>query len=60
MSGELGFELLCDGLEIADCPLDGSPADLLPIAEVSEYRQGTGEFIAEQMAELLDVVEILR
>ena len=54
------LELRRNRLEIADCPLDGSPTDLLSIAEVSEYRQGPGEFIAEQVAELLDVVEILR
>ena len=53
-------ELLRNRLEIADRSLNSSPTDSLLIAEVPEHRQGSGEFVAEQVTELLNVVKILR
>ncbi|MEK7783659.1 MAG: hypothetical protein AAB279_07005 [Candidatus Binatota bacterium] len=54
------LKLLCDCLEVADCPPNDLSADSFSLAEVPEHRQGSGEFVAEQVAELLNVVKILR
>ena len=56
----LRLKLLCNRLEVADCPPNDLSADSLTIAEVPEHRQGSGEVVAEQVAELLNVVKILR
>jgi len=56
----LRLKLLCNCLEVADCPLDGSSTYSLSLAEVPEHCQGQGEFVSEQVAKLLNVVEILR
>ena len=56
----LRLKLLCDCLEVADCPPNDLSADSFSLAEVPEHRQGSGEFVAEQVAELLNVVKILR
>ncbi len=56
----LRVELLRNCLEVADCPRNDLSADSLSVAKVPEHRQGSGEFVAEQVAELLNVVEILR
>src|SRR3989338_8995705 len=54
------LELHCNRLEIADCSLDGLSADTFSLAEVPEHGQGQGKLVVEQVAELLNMVEILR
>ncbi len=56
----LRVELFCNLLEVADCPPNDLSADSFSLAEVPEHRQGSGEFVAEQVAELLYMVKILR
>jgi len=50
--------LLRNRLEVADCSLDGPLVHLLSSVQVAEHRQGQGEFVSEQVAELFDVVKI--
>jgi len=52
--------VLCNRLEVVDCPRNDLSADSLSVAKVPEHCQGSGEFVAEQVAELLNVVKILR
>ena len=54
----LRLQLRRNRLKVSDCPLNGLPADSFSLAELPEHGQGQREFVAEQVAELLDVIEI--
>jgi len=56
----LRLQLRRNRLKVSDCPLNGLPADSFSLAELPEHGQRQRELVAKQVAELLNVVEILR